>query len=145
MQPHPDHESVFGDTYHGVPSPFVPHRHPWPTRYHGPYFMTPMAVSTYKSSPWYKAGKRPGISGSPDGLGAILETPSISGSVVADALIGGIVGVLAAPQRNEAAVHGLAGAIVVGLFGLTGMGGLLGYELFRAHREGQLDSVIGRI
>lgn len=64
---HPDHESIFGDTYHGVPNPVTPHIHPYPTRYHGATLVSPMAVSSFRSRPYLKAPK-----GS-CGVGAILE------------------------------------------------------------------------
>jgi hypothetical protein len=50
-------ESIFGDTENGVPSPLVPHVHPYPTRYHGPIFNQPMfsqqlAINPYALAPY---------------------------------------------------------------------------------------------
>lgn len=52
---HPTHDSVFGDTYHGVPNPVVPHRHPYPTRYHGAIFSDPQFFLPYRDRPYAQA------------------------------------------------------------------------------------------
>lgn len=49
---HPTHDSIFGDTYHGVPNPLIPHYHPWPTRFHGPNFNYVQGSLPWRSRPW---------------------------------------------------------------------------------------------
>lgn len=72
---HPTHDSVFGDTYHGVPNPMVPHLHPWPTRYFGPNFTMPQATMPFVARPW---GRVPffgvdSLGQAPIGLSAYIE------------------------------------------------------------------------
>jgi hypothetical protein len=43
-----DHQSIFGDTVHGVPSPTIPHEHPYPTRFHGPIYHYPRFYLPYR-------------------------------------------------------------------------------------------------
>lgn len=50
-----DRYSIFGDTYRGVPNPMVPHKHPYPTRFHGPVFKYPMPGWSYNVSPYARA------------------------------------------------------------------------------------------
>lgn len=50
-----DRYSIFGDTYKGVPNPMVPHKHPYPTRYHGPVFKYPTPGWQYNVSPYARA------------------------------------------------------------------------------------------
>lgn len=50
--PIPEHQSIFGDTYHGVPSPNIPHCHPYPTRYHGPIYNIPVFGKPYRQQTW---------------------------------------------------------------------------------------------
>lgn len=50
-----DRYSIFGDTYKGVPNPMVPHKHPYPTRYHGPVFRYPTPGWGYNVSPYARA------------------------------------------------------------------------------------------
>lgn len=69
----PEHQSIFGDTHHGVPSPLVPHRHPYPTRYHGPIWTTPWFSLPYRQNPYARvpyAGL--GDGNDADGLGQAL-------------------------------------------------------------------------
>ena len=43
-----DHQSIFSDTVHGVPSPTIPHEHPYPTRFHGPIYHYPRFFRPYR-------------------------------------------------------------------------------------------------
>ncbi len=57
----PENESIFGDTYNGVPNPQTPHTHPYPTRFHGPIwtwpvFGMPWRENTYAQSPYMGLG-----------------------------------------------------------------------------------------
>lgn len=47
-----DRQSIFGDTYAGVPNPQIPFQHPYPTRYHGPIFTTPRFGLPFAPSPY---------------------------------------------------------------------------------------------
>ena len=56
-----DRYSIFGDTYKGVPNPMIPHKHPYPTRYHGPVYDYPTPgwgynVSAYARAPFDGVG-----------------------------------------------------------------------------------------
>lgn len=55
MQVAPRYDSIFGNTYNGVPNPMVPHQHPYPTRYHGPVFRYPTPGWTYEIAPYARA------------------------------------------------------------------------------------------
>lgn len=55
MEVRPERDSIFGNTYNGVPNPMVPHRHPYPTRFHGPVFKYPMPSWGYEVSPYARA------------------------------------------------------------------------------------------
>lgn len=48
----PTLDSIFGNTYNGVPNPNVPHVHPYPTRFHGPNFRVPRFGFPYVESPY---------------------------------------------------------------------------------------------
>lgn len=93
-----DHDSIFGTTICGVPSPLVPHQHPYPTRYHGPWFGTISQSSTYKLRPYANpVDAGPGMSGCPcsDGVGffaAVGDESSISSRIAIGALIGSALG-----------------------------------------------------
>lgn len=50
--PVPEHQSIFGDTYHGVPNPLIPHTHPYPTRFHGPVYGVPRFDLPYQQQSW---------------------------------------------------------------------------------------------
>jgi len=51
----PERNSIFGNTYNGVPNPMVPHKHPYPTRYHGPVFNYPTPSYGYDISPYARS------------------------------------------------------------------------------------------
>ncbi len=53
--PVPGRDSIFGDTWNGVPSPFVPHISGYPTRYHGPNFVMPQPDYEYAGATYVKA------------------------------------------------------------------------------------------
>lgn len=44
--------SVFGNTSRGVPSPYVPATHPYPTRFHGPLYGIVQADPVYVPATW---------------------------------------------------------------------------------------------
>lgn len=57
----PEKNSIFGNTYNGVPNPMVPHRHPYPTRYHGPVFNYPVPSYGYEIAPYARSPFAGGI------------------------------------------------------------------------------------
>lgn len=112
---HPDEDSVFGDTYHGVPNPYVPHRHPYPTRYHGtilaaPRFSLPYVEYPYAKPPFAGEDSRPPL------------FSSLSGSTIGDAAIGAAFGYLIAPGEQRGMWTGIGGVATM----LAGTMGLLG-------------------
>lgn len=67
MPPNVEKDSIFGNTYNGVPNPMIPYEHPYPTRYHGPVFVYPMPAYKYEVSPYARSpfnGDDGGILGS---------------------------------------------------------------------------------
>lgn len=162
----PDHESIFGDTYQGVPNPVVPHVHPYPTRYHGPVFMTPQATFSYRDRPYTvpvpprSMGASPdglgaccpgcadgsgceGTGASPDGLGGVPLLQSMTGNTMVDAALGAITGWVFAPTKQDALAYAVGGAAASGILGTVGLIGLLVIEVAEAHREGSLRSYGG--
>lgn len=135
-----DHASIFGDTYHGVPSPTVPHVHPYPTRFHGPIWSYPTFDQPYQPNllargPSYMGFGSPdglggcackgGMSGSPDGLGEPLLCAS-TGSTGFDMVLGAAVGAVVAKRDEDRIAWAIGGAIaglVGGLFGVVAVGG----------------------
>jgi hypothetical protein len=111
-------DSIFGDTYGGVPNPMVPHRHPWPTRYHGPIFTVPgTAKPTYRQRPYAKAPYM--------GVGAVPRTENVVGGGLLDAVAGVGVGYLVAPSEKNRVVWMIGGAVAgyaAGLLGVLGTG-----------------------
>jgi len=140
-----DQQSIFGNTYEGVPTPYVPHVHPYPTRYHGPIWQYPNATLPYVTTPYARApyagfgasctcgsglgtncscvsglGTSPdGLGTSPDGLGDPMLCAT-TGSSIIDAFIGAGIGYVSAPTKGDAPLWALVGA------GAAWMGGLVG-------------------
>ena len=83
-----DRQSIFGDTYKGVPNPQIPFQHPYPTRYHGPIFTTPRFGTPFISNPY---GRAPYA-----GLGA-APSPAreVVGAVLWGAVSGAVIGAVA--------------------------------------------------
>jgi len=135
--PPPTHDSIFGDTVHGVPNPEIPFKHAWPTRYHGPVFLYPQpgwgyAKAEYAQAPFLGLGL--------DALG--YQPRSLTGSQVVDTLLGAVLGYIAAPNKEHALLHAVAGGAAGGFFGGVGLAGLLAIELVMQHKEaGQRDDL----
>lgn len=53
--PAPERDSIYGDTYNGVPTPNTVVEHGYPTRYHGPVFTTPQPGYTFRVRPYARA------------------------------------------------------------------------------------------
>jgi hypothetical protein len=79
--PRPERDSIFGDTYNGVPTPNTIIEHGYPTRFHGPVLTMPMPGYKYKGRPYAKAsfmgvdgmGSYPGYHRVHRGLGQGVE------------------------------------------------------------------------
>lgn len=82
---HHDRYSIFGDTYKGVPNPMVPHKHPYPTRYHGPVFEYPTPGWGYNMSPYARVP----FDGDDDKLLGVSKL--LIGGLVAAAVAGGAI------------------------------------------------------
>jgi hypothetical protein len=121
----PTRDSIFGDTYGGVPNPMVPHRHPWPTRYHGPIYTVPgVAKPSYRMRPYARAPYM-----GTNGLGASPFDP-LSGSRTLDAVGGAVIGYLVAPKPGDAPLWAIAGAFAGYAAGFMGMAGTLGVGIY---------------
>lgn len=60
--PSPEHQSIFTNTYLGVPNPQIPHVHPYPTRFHGPVYGVPRFGLPYRQQSWQALSGLPGKS-----------------------------------------------------------------------------------
>lgn len=137
--PTPEHQSIFTDTYHGVPSPTIPHTHPYPTRFHGPIYTTPRFGLPYREGSWQAPIQSPLLvphpttscatcqPGAASGFGA---TPALMGSAtgnnILDAVIGAAIGYVVANKQSERALWaggGAAAALLAGTLGLLGVVG----------------------
>lgn len=146
---HPTHDSVFGDTYHGVPNPNVPHRHPYPTRYHGPIYTMPMYTGPFVERPY---GLAPfmgtdGLGACPCGCGGKCgcagvgqfgqdEQPcllrSVTGSSTLDAVVGGALGYALSPRPEQRVTWTGVGALatmLLGTLGIVGTAGAIVYSM----------------
>lgn len=111
----PERDSIFGDTYGGVPNPHIPHVHPWPTRYHGPNYTVPDSNMSYRERPY---AKEPFL--------GLPRTSDIIGSGLQDAAIGAGVGYLVAPSTKDRMIWVLGGGaagLIGGLLGVVATGG----------------------
>jgi hypothetical protein len=115
-----DRESIFGDTYDGVPNPNVPHVHPYPTRYHGPNWTIPNAAqSTYRIRPYAVPPYA--------GFGAAPLGNHITGNGAGDAVLGGAIGAVAAITGSMRPMDMVIWpAVTATLMYLAGAAGLLG-------------------
>lgn len=59
--PSPEHQSIFTNTYNGVPNPQIPHEHPYPTRFHGPVYGVPRFGLPYRKQTWQAPSGLPGL------------------------------------------------------------------------------------
>lgn len=95
----PERDSIYGNTYNGVPNPLVPHQHPYPTRFHGPVFNYPQPGYRYAARPYARAP----FNGGPD------DPSATAGAQGAGAIILGIgllvllgIGVFSLSQEHRA-------------------------------------------
>lgn len=114
----PSHDSIFGDTYHGVMNPRVPHRHPYPTRYHGPIYTVPgVAKLPYRERPYAKA---PYV-----GFGDTAPIfAHVTGSGPMDAVLGAGLGYVLAPKKEDKPMWTVVGALAAYMAGTAGLLGV---------------------
>jgi len=129
-----DHQSIFSDTIHGVPSPTIPHTHPYPTRFHGPIYTTPRFMLPYREQSWQTPSDYIFPStfvGPMHGLG---EAPALfgtaSGSVLLDTLLGAGLGYAVAKNDSERLLWAGAGAAAGLLAGTLGLLGVVGAAIY---------------
>ena len=117
----PTRDSIFGDTYGGVPNPLTAHQHPWPTRFHGPNFTVPgTANPTYRERDYAKAPYM--------GVGAV--DLNVTGAPVLDAAAGAAIGYFMAPRKEDKIAFAIGGGIASLLAGWMGMAGTAGFALY---------------
>jgi len=121
----PSQDSIFGNTYAGVPNPMVPHRHPWPTRYHGPIYTVPgVADPSYRQRPYARA-PYVGV----DGLGGSPFDP-ITGSRLVDAIAGAALGYIVSPNLADRPMWAIAGGLAGYAAGFMGLAGTVGFGIY---------------
>jgi len=127
-----ERDSVFGDTYNGVPNFMTAVEHGYPTRFHGPIYKTPQVTPTWAWQPYAKApfAGNQGL-GATTGLGT-----SLTGSRLFDAMVGLGVGFFGSPSRSQAPIHGAVAGVAGYLMGVIGIGAVLGFELYQCKRKG---------
>lgn len=131
--------TIFGQAPCGVPSPFKPHAHPYPTRYHGPVWTSGRLGRTLMQHPAYMAGavKPDPFSGSPDGLGqvlGILQPEGFPRAPLLDALLGAALGYFGAPAKGDRWIDAAAGGFACGIGGRLGLVALLAGLVIQAQR-----------
>lgn len=130
QRPVPERDSIYGDTYDGVPNPMVPHVHPYPTRYHGAKFDYPQPGYEYVGAP-YARGPFAGFGAEP----FFGKGTSFTGYTLLDALIGAGLGYIASPKPDAAIVHAAVGGLSAMAFGAPGMVVFLAAEVLLTHQE----------
>ena len=131
----PTQDSIFGDTYQGVPNPNVPHKHPWPTRFHGPIWTVPgVAHDTYVERPYARV---PYVGYGDNGsLGAAPLFEHITGSSYIDAVLGVALGFVASPSESDRAMWMLVGGISMYAAGMAGMLGTAALLYMSRQKQG---------
>lgn len=128
-RPRPEHDSIYGNTYNGVPNPMVPHVHPYPTRFHGAKFDYPQPGFRYMPAP-YASNPFAGLGEPFFGKGS-----SLTGYNLLDTMIGAGLGFMAAPKSQAAIVHAAVGGLAAMAFGAPGMVAFLTAEVLLTHQE----------
>jgi hypothetical protein len=130
----PTHDSIFGDTYAGVPNPNVPHKHPYPTRYHGPNYTVPgVAQDTFVERPYAEV---PYFGFEGDGaLGELPRIEHVLGGGLLDAAAGAGVGWVVG-SADDQVVWMIAGAVGGYIFGLLGIATVGAAGVVAAQRRG---------
>lgn len=123
----PARDSVFGNTYCGVPNPFGPHKHPYPTRFHGRVPFMPQSFFPYRTNPQARApfmGRgRPmqpwELHGVEEVVGEV-DWPVLA-AIAAGAAVGARVAMprVGKPDPTTVMAAAGAGAFVLGVLGVT--------------------------
>lgn len=128
----PTQDSIFGDTYRGVPNPMVPHVHPYPTRFHGPIYTVPgTAKPTYYATPYAKA---PYMGFGAETTCAPMFRHVLPGGGLLDAAAGAAIGYVVAPTKAGRAAWTIVGAVAGYAAGLVGLVGTVGAGLVMKQR-----------
>lgn len=133
-----DHQSIFSDTYHGVPSPAIPHTHPYPTRFHGPIYSYPRFYHTYRKGSWNVPTGYVGAASPKLAVSGLGDTPALfgsaTGSTLIDALVGAGIGYAMAPDSKDRMLWTGAGAAAALLAGTLGLVGIVGAGFYVRRR-----------
>lgn len=134
IAPGPDRDSIFGDTYGGVPSPYIAHRHPYPTRYHGMNLTVPQQGYRYQPATYAVAP----FLGVDDPVFSFesWRRPFLGRTV--DTLIGAGLAFAAAPTERVALAHAVAGGLAAWAGGAVGIVSLLAAEIVINQRHAGL-------
>lgn len=115
LQPVPiERNSIYGDTYDGVPTPNTLIIHGYPTRFHGPVFTVPRLGHQNIRYPYARA---PFL-----GTGALGDESSLSAAISSrwfDAVMGAAVGYVLSPDGSSALPYAVGGAAYGGVLGKT--------------------------
>lgn len=123
----PTQDSIFGYTQGGVPNPNVPHKHPYPTRYHGPIFTVPgVAKLPYAVRPYLNQPLPTGTAG----FGGAVTDP-VTGESFLDAFVGAGMGAAFAPDKNSRVAWAMLGGVSGYLFGGLGLVGVFGLGVYQ--------------
>lgn len=122
----PDQDSVFGNTYCGVPNPLEPHRHPYPTRFHGRVPFQPQSFFPYRVTPYAQApfmGRAQPMQPWEQMRGVSLQGTdwAVVGAVAVGAAIGAAVGIPKGKKADPLTV-GAAAAMGAGIVGALALG-----------------------
>lgn len=121
-----DRQSIFGDTYNGVPSPLVAHVHPYPTRFHGPVYGTPKFGRTYREQSWQVPSDFLAV----NGFGEPALFGSATGNSLFDTLLGAGLGYVMAKNESDRLLWAGAGAAAGLLAGTLGIIGVIGAGVY---------------
>lgn len=130
-----DRQSIFSDTYDGVPSPLVPHEHPYPTRFHGPIYQYPRFYLPYREQSFVVPGDylNPDLKVGMNGFDepAISLGKTITGSIIGDAIVSAGIAFLLNYDREDRVMWASGGALAGFLGGTLGVIGTTAFSLSR--------------
>ncbi len=135
-----DHQSIFTDTYHGIPNPRRTVQQNYPSLYHGPVWRYPrfdMSHRTWRENPYTMPLQPSPIKqfGDAVGSGTAPLFQSATGSMLIDALLGAGVGYLAAPSESSKKAWVAAGALASAFAGMAGLIGAAGAGIYAGMRK----------
>lgn len=140
-----EYQTVFGYTRRGVPSPTIPHAHPYPTRYHGPNWNVPVFGRPYRSQsyitetpsglhPAFVHANRPEVESMRRRWLGFGEVPALfqstTGSNLVDALVTAGAGFALAPKKEDRVAWAIAGGVAGMFAGTAGLLGIVGAGLY---------------